>query len=159
MRGHNDGFGLSSQEIRVVVFDFNGVCTPSHREFLSDSSGAIPQLRPGLATTMVEIRDRDLVTVLLSNEFDSDWLSTIDGFPEFDHVLLGTDNGICKPDRRAFQRVALITGHRAEECLVIDDDEANLASAESIGCRVVLFDTYAPASSWTRVLAACSAAG
>ncbi len=145
-----------ASEIRVVVFDFNGVCTPSHGEFLAESGSSLGPLRSGLAGVIGQIRKLKLVTVLLSNEFDREWLSTIEGIPAFDHVLVGTDNGICKPDRRAFQRVALVTGHRPEACLVIEDDETNLASAESIGCRGVLFDVGDAAGSWTRVLAACS---
>ncbi|MGH1494031.1 MAG: HAD family hydrolase [Acidimicrobiales bacterium] len=146
---------MSTPNVRVVVFDFDGVCTPSHHEFITDASGALAPLRPGLAGVVNEIKARGLVTVLLSNEFDRSWVSTIEDFPAFDHVLLGTDNGICKPDRRAFQRVGLVTGHRAEECLVIDDDETNLSSAVSIGCRGVLFDDENPAGSWERVLTAC----
>ncbi len=146
-------------EIKVVVFDFNGVCTPSHHEFMSDDAGPIALLRPGLAAVIDEVQRRGLMSVLSSSEFDREWLSTIEGFPVFDHVLLGTDNGICKPDRRAFQRVALVTGYSPDECLIVDDDETNLTSAQSIGYKGVLFDTADPAGSWERVLEDCRPQG
>lgn len=143
---------LEDTAIHVVVLDYEGVCTPSHREFMS---GPLDPLRPELIEVVSELRERGCSVVLLSNEFDRAWLSSIDGMPRFDHVLVGSDNGICKPDRRAFQRALLVSDCPAGACLVVDDDETNVMSARSIGCQGVLFDTSDAPSSWRRVLAAC----
>lgn len=143
---------LDETVIRVVVFDYDGVCTPSHQEFLS---GAVDPVRPELSAVVTELRERGCAIVLLSNEFDRAWLSSTDGMPTFDHVFVGSDNGICKPDRRAFQRALLATDCPAGACLVVDDDETNVVSARSIGCQGVVFDTSDTPSSWRRVLAAC----
>jgi len=136
----------------VVVFDYDGVCTPSSGEFIASRAMPLAPLRPLLSPVVAELRGRGSTIVLLSNEFDRDWIEQIDGFPEFDHVLVGSDNRIFKPDRRAFQRVLHATECEAARCLVIDDDEANVRVARSIGCEAVHFDPADVESSWTAVL-------
>ncbi len=138
----------------VVVFDYDGVCTPSSGEFIASETTPLPSLRPRLSSVITELRDRGATIVLLSNEFDRQWIAQTEGFPEFDHVLVGSDNKVFKPDRRAFQRVLHVTGCEAENCLVIDDDETNIRVARSLGCPSVLFDATNVESSWAAVLTA-----
>ena len=141
--------------IEVVVLDFDGVCTPSHREYASSTGSPAGPLRPELSGVVDELRAHGCTVVLLSNEFDRAWLSTTIGIPSFDHVFVGSDNGIAKPDRRAFQRVLLVADCAPGQCLVVDDDELNVHSARSIGCAGIVFDTSDPAASWARVTTAC----
>ncbi len=136
----------------VVVMDFDGVCTPSSQEFIADPVGLGP-LRAGLSTVVAAMRDHGLQVVLLSNEFDRAWADEIDGFPHFDHIAVGSDNKIFKPDRRAFQRALHLTRCRPEASLVIDDDPTNCRVARSIGCHAIEFDTTDVAGSWATVMA------
>lgn len=138
----------------VVVFDYSGVCTPSASEFIATNSPAVAPLRPRLASIITEFRERGSTIVLLSNEFDREWIRLIDDFPEFDHVLVGSDNRVFKPDRRAFQRVLHVTQCEPHRCLVIDDDIDNCRVAESIGCHSVRFDPSDVSTSWTDALSA-----
>ena len=92
--------------------------------------------------------------VLLSNEFDRQWVTEIDGFPDFDHVFVGSDNRVFKPDRRAFQRVLLAVGCEADACLVIDDDETNCRVARSLGCHAIRFDSTDVDATWSAILSA-----
>ncbi len=136
----------------VVVFDFAGVCTPSPEEFTSGRSTLGP-LRSGVAEIVAAVRRHGPQVVLLSNEFDRGWVEEIPGFPQFDHIAVGSDNSIYKPDRRAFQRVLHVVGSRPERCLVIDDDPTNCRVARSIGCRAIEFDTTDVTASWAAVAA------
>lgn len=139
------------QDFEVVVFDFEGVCTPTAGEFIA-RSGEVATLRPGLAAVIEQLRSRGVHIALLSNEFDRRWIASIDGFPDFDDVFVGSDNRIFKPDRRAFQRVLLAVGCDAHACLVIDDDETNCRVARSIGCAAIRFDPTDADVSWAAVL-------
>lgn len=139
------------EQIRLVVLDFDGVCTPSAGEFIG-SDTALPTIRPGLGSVVAKLRTRGASIVLLSNEFDRAWLSEIDGLPEFDNVFVGSDNNIFKPDRRAFQRALYVTENEPAQCLVVDDDLTNVTVAASIGCRAVHFDTTAVQRSWRTIL-------
>ncbi len=139
------------ERIRLVVLDFDGVCTPSAGEFIG-SETALPTIRPELGSVVRELRARETDIVLLSNEFDRAWISEIDGLPEFDHILVGSDNNIFKPDRRAFQRALYVTETEPARCLVVDDDLANVTVAASIGCQAVHFDTTEVERSWRTLL-------
>ncbi len=138
----------------AVVFDYDGVCTPSSSEFIASQLTELAPLRPELAVVVAELRRRGATVVLLSNEFDREWITLIDGFPEFDHVLVGSDNGIYKPDRRAFQRALHVTNCAPANCLVIDDNDDNCRVAESIGCQAVRFDPNDVGGSGAAVLRA-----
>lgn len=151
----NGAAGLAAFD--VVVFDYDGVCTPSAGEFIASEATPLPVLRPQLSSVVAELRERGSTIVLLSNEFNRQWISEIDDFPAFDHVLVGSDNRIFKSDRRAFQRVLHVTGCAAANCLVIDDDDTNVRVAQSIGCQTIHFDVDDAESSWTDVLAAAAA--
>lgn len=155
----NDAKGSGRSGVRsfdVVVFDFDGVCTPSPGEFIA-SPTELATLRPTLAAVIAQLRDRGAQIALLSNEFDRAWMSDIGQFPTFDHVFVGSDNRIFKPDRRAFQRVLHAVGCDAGRCLVIDDDEANCRVARSIGCHAVHFDPADVTASWATALNASPA--
>lgn len=135
----------------VVVFDFDGVCTPSSSEFIANPTG-LGALRAELPSVIARFRERGTQIALLSNEFDRRWMTDIEGFPVFDYVFVGSDNQIFKPDRRAFQRVLLTVGCDARQCIVVDDDETNCRVARSIGCQAVHFEPADAASSWAAVL-------
>ena len=138
---------------KVVVLDFDGVCTPTSGELIA-AGGLLATLRPGLESVIAVLRERGSRIALLSNEFDRRWMVDIDGFPQFDYVFVGSDNQIFKPDRRAFQRVLLAAGCDPRECLVVDDDETNCRVARALGCPAIRFDPSDVVASWASIVTA-----
>jgi glucose-1-phosphatase len=51
----------------------------------------------------------------------------------FDEVICSWQLGVCKPDPVAFERAARRLGAGMAEMLLLDDDQANVAVAESLG--------------------------
>jgi glucose-1-phosphatase len=51
----------------------------------------------------------------------------------FDEVICSWQLGVCKPDPVAFERAARRLGGVPTEILLLDDDQANVAAAESLG--------------------------
>lgn len=135
-----------------MVLDYDGVCTPSFRELVAEAGSVLAPLRSELSGVIDELRARGSQVALLSNEFDREWCADIEGFPAFDHIFVGSDNRIFKPDRRAFQRVLHVAKVQPAHCLVVDDNEDNCRVARSIGCAVVHFDPTDAAASWEAVL-------
>lgn len=131
----------------MVVLDFDGVCTYSARELVSIGyqPGDPPEqlLRPQWRQVWDDLAP--LTVVIFGNELDRDLIGDLWVLDYADHVLSGLDNGIAKPDRRAFQRCALIAGRvDPDRCLVVDDSPANVDAAASLGMQTVLFDTADP---------------
>ena len=62
-----------------------------------------------------------------------DWLS------EFDEVILSCDLGLLKPERPIYEACLQRTRAPAEACLFIDDIEANILAARSLGMKGVVF--------------------
>lgn len=60
-------------------------------------------------------------------------------FELFDDIVLSGEVGITKPDPRIFLLLLERIGRPAQDCLFIDDAEANLAAARALGFRTVLF--------------------
>ncbi len=146
----------------ALILDFDGVCTRSARELTADSasdgselSGSIADIiRPEAVAAMTTAKAAGMTTVVLSNDLDRSWLDGLELEECTDHVIVGSDNGIFKPDRRAFQRCLLVADCRPEWSLVVDDQADNIAVADSLGIRTVLFDTESPSAisaSWAIV--------
>ena len=136
-----------SPAVGLLVLDFAGVCTPTSTELLDgDATAAIP-IRPGIVELVASARDLGVTTAILSNEISISWKLAEDLFSMVDHVVSCADNRIFKPDRRAFQRCLYVTGHAAEETLVVDDEADNITVAASLGMHTILFDTVAPGDS------------
>ncbi|MGB7536939.1 MAG: HAD family phosphatase [Anaerolineales bacterium] len=70
----------------------------------------------------------------------------------FSGILLSGEVGITKPDPRIFEKFLERTGLRKESLLFIDDSQANIAAALSIGWNAVQFTS---AEELARKLGAC----
>ena len=102
---------------------------------------------------MIDAANRRGITVaVLSNELDDDTIETHPLLGAVDHVV-ACNTGIQKPDRRAFQRVLLLTGIEAERTLVVDDAEDNVRGAEAAGTAALHFDVDDCAASWAAIRA------
>ena len=137
----------------MLVLDFDGVCTLSSSELQTYARApALHEVvRPGARQAVATAKERNITTVVLSNELDAAWVEEVPLLAEVDHVIICSENGILKPDRRAFQRCALLGGHEPQQVLVVDDQADNITVAESLGMATLLFDISAPAASWELV--------
>jgi 2-haloacid dehalogenase len=57
----------------------------------------------------------------------------------FEHIVISGDVGCAKPDTQIYARFLERVGRRAEDCLFIDDVEANVAAALACGFEGVVF--------------------
>jgi len=84
------------------------------------------------------MRAHGLRTGLLSNSWGmADYPRHL--FPTmFDVVVISGEVGMRKPEERIFRHVAGLLGLAPEECLFIDDIEANITAAEALGMTGIL---------------------
>ena len=84
------------------------------------------------------VRAAGLRTALLSNSWGlADYPRHL--FPGlFDAVVLSAEVGMRKPEERIFRHAAALLGLAPEQCVFIDDIEANVLAAEAIGMTGVL---------------------
>lgn len=59
--------------------------------------------------------------------------------PELDDYLLSGMAGVAKPDEEIFRIFLSRIGRRAEECIFIDDTQANIDAATRLGFTAILF--------------------
>ncbi len=57
----------------------------------------------------------------------------------FDGILVSGEVGLAKPDRRIYELMLDRIGRSASQCLLIDDAPQNIAAAEGLGFRTILF--------------------
>ncbi len=152
---------LSEEELArdfdLLILDFAGVCTPTHGEYLralaagtADAMIADP-IRPGCLELACRAQQNGIVVAVLSNDLDMNWIPSVPLLQQVDHVISCADNGIVKPDRRAYQRVLLLTGCAAERTLFVDDDPHNVAGARAVNIQAMLFDASDPNRCWADI--------
>lgn len=151
---------MTDQSRRVVVLDFDGVCTYSAAELIARDIAATdpPErlVRPQWSKMWEHFES--FTVVVFGNELDRSLIPDVSVLARADHVLSGLDNGIAKPDRRAFQRCALVAGRvKPEWCLVIDDAQTNVEVAASLGMHTVWFDPTRPDASFGEIIAGARA--
>ena len=88
---------------------------------------------PAMYDTMRALRGVGYRTALLSNSWGSDEYPRAD-FPElFDTVVISSEVGMRKPDEGIFLHTARTLALAPQECVFIDDMEANVAAAVACG--------------------------
>jgi putative hydrolase of the HAD superfamily len=76
-------------------------------------------------------------TGLLSNSWGGAYPQEL--FPDmFDAVVISSEVGMRKPEARIFRHAAELLGLTPQECIFIDDIEANITAAEQLGFTGVL---------------------
>jgi FMN phosphatase YigB (HAD superfamily) len=84
-------------------------------------------------------------TGLLSNSWGGEYPRHI--FPDmFDAVVISSEVGMRKPEPQIFRHVAGLLGLSPQECVFIDDIEANVTAAEQVGLTGVLHRGAGPTS-------------
>ncbi len=145
--------------LQLLILDFEGVCTRSGAELASADAplSLAAAVRAEAEPIVLDAQQRGVLVMILSNEINPEWAATVPLLASVDRVVACSDNGIFKPDRRAFQRCLLLSGVAAENTLVVDDHPDNIAVANSLGMHTVLFDPADAAASWLSVRAALEA--
>ncbi len=138
-----------TESVSLLILDFDGVCVRGFSEQVSGNPGvSLAELaRPEIEALVVTAQNRGAITVVLSNEISESWSADVPVLGMVEHVVNCADNGILKPDRRAFQRCLSLTGCRAGQALVVDDRSDNITVAQSLGMHSVLFDPSNPTAS------------
>jgi putative hydrolase of the HAD superfamily len=94
---------------------------------------AASALQTAMLDLVRSLRAAGLRTALLSNSWGNDDYPR-HLFPElFDVVVISSEVGMRKPEERIFRHTASLLGLAPEECVFIDDVQANVAAAEAIG--------------------------
>jgi epoxide hydrolase-like predicted phosphatase len=57
----------------------------------------------------------------------------------FDHVVISAEEGVCKPDARAFRVALARAGADPDEAVFVDDSLEHIAAARALGLRAVHF--------------------
>ncbi|WP_293174549.1 HAD family phosphatase [Oceanithermus sp.] len=88
----------------------------------------------------------EVVVGLLSNNYPviSDFLRAGEGFDRFDAVFFSNEEGLKKPDARAFEVALERMGLPAGEVLFVDDHPDNIAAAEDLGLMTHRFEATEP---------------
>lgn len=134
------------------MLDFAGVCTFGTGELEAPVSLA-ESIRPRCTALVADAQRAGITVAILSNEVSHEWAESVPLLRQVDHVIACTDNGILKPDRRAFERALYVTGVTAKHAFVVDDDADNVRAAASLGMQTVHFDRTDPDRSWNEVAA------
>jgi FMN phosphatase YigB (HAD superfamily) len=88
-------------------------------------------------------RSRDYLMATLNNESLELNLFRIEKFglqSRFSLFISSCFMGVAKPNPDLFRSALRITQREADECLFIDDREANLESARGLGMRTIRFE-------------------
>ena len=65
------------------------------------------------------------------------------GLPEFfDEIISAGETGYAKPNPKIFEVALERLGAKPDECVFVDDTEENVASARSIGMKVILYRSF-----------------
>ncbi len=122
---------LASQIVRL-----DGGRVPA--EGLLDRMFAASVFSEAIHDMVRDLRVAGLRTSLLSNSWGvGDYPRHL--FPDlFDAVVISAEVGMRKPEERIFRHAADLLGLDPDECVFIDDVEANVTAAEAIGMTGVL---------------------
>ncbi len=109
-------------------------------------------LEAAMVDLIRSLRQAGLRTALLSNSWGAgDYPRHL--FPElFDVVVISAEVGMRKPERRIFRHTAAQLGLEPQECVFIDDIEANVAAAEATGLVGLHHREYGPTAQRLRGL-------
>lgn len=101
----------------------------------------IPEI-DGMTDLVREVRDRYKKRVFLLSNISEYFVKNRNSVPSlslFEKCIFSAEHGTVKPERRIFEILLEECGILPEETVFIDDSEKNLAGAEAIGIRGILF--------------------
>jgi putative hydrolase of the HAD superfamily len=88
-----------------------------------------------------DLRAAGLKIAILSNMPATvrDYILRCPWLPEFDSRTFSCDVGVCKPQSRIYDHCLRQLGAKLSEVLFLDDREANIRAAETLGLHAILF--------------------
>ena len=93
---------------------------------------------PAMYDTIRALRGAGFGTALLSNSWGCDDYPRADFPALFDVVVISAEVGMRKPEERIFRHAAQALGLETQECVFIDDIQANIDAAVACGMTGVL---------------------
>ena len=102
---------------------------------------SIPEIE-GMTELVREVRDRYKKRVFLLSNISEYFVKNRNSVPSlslFEKCIFSAEHGTVKPERRIFEILLDTCGILPDETLFIDDSEKNLAGAEAIGIKGILF--------------------
>lgn len=118
--------------------DMHNQISAYYGRWLEMLNGAIE----GTVDILGELRTRKTPLYALTNfsseTFPLAW-DLFDFLAWFEDILVSGQEKLLKPDPAIYQRLLERNGLRASECVFIDDVPENVAGAEAVGLRAVLF--------------------
>lgn len=88
---------------------------------------------PAMYDLIRAVRAGGLRTALLSNSWGATGYPRADFPTLFDAVVISSECGMRKPEAEIFRHAADLLGLRPEQCIFIDDIEANITAAQACG--------------------------
>jgi putative hydrolase of the HAD superfamily len=109
---------------------------------------AASALQEAMLDLIRAVRRAGLRTALLSNSWgNGDYPRHL--FPElFDVVVISSEVGMRKPEERIFRHTASLLGLEPQECVFIDDVQANVVAGEAIGLVCLRHTEPGPTAAW-----------
>jgi HAD superfamily hydrolase (TIGR01509 family) len=118
--------------IHAVIFDCLGVLCSEHGKRHEDVVEFVRELHKHHKTALLSNINRQFIDIL----FTQQELAEL-----FDVVVLSSEVGIAKPNELIYEITAMKLGAVPEECVMIDDSEANVAGARQAGMQALLYET------------------
>lgn len=101
--------------------------------------------RPEMLALILQLKKNGFVVAAFSNsdEINSAVYEAKGWYADFDHVFLSHEMGVIKPEMEMYELAMETLGVHDKECLLIDDQQANLEPAKELGMETILFTDYA----------------
>ncbi len=130
----------------VLIFDCFGVLVVPRRE-LSDISEIFQnrlEKNEQLLNFIVAKKHEGSKIAVISNvaQYSFDQLFTREEQQLFDEIILSGNEQVSKPNLRIFAIALERLGETAENCVMIDDAPENIAVAEKLGLRGILYQDF-----------------
>lgn len=130
----------------VLIFDCFGVLVVPRRE-LSDISEIFQnrlEKNEQLLNFIAVKKHEGSKIAIISNvaQYSFDQLFTREEQQLFDEIVLSGNEQVSKPNPRIFAIALERLGETAENCVMIDDAPENIAAAEKLGLRGILYQDF-----------------
>ena len=100
---------------------------------------------PGMYDLVMELKEKGYALYGLSNWNDRKFHTYVQSsYPVFgflDGMVISGEEKIAKPDERIYRILLDRYGLKPEECLFVDDNPANVAVAEKLGFKTIVFES------------------
>lgn len=118
--------------IQAVIFDCFGVLCDARGRRHEDVVNFVRQTRTSHKTAMLSNVSRQFVDSLFSRQ---------ESAKLFDAAVISGEIGLAKPNELVYELTATKLGLLPEECVMIDDSEANVDGARRAGMQGILYAT------------------